>query len=225
MRRDGEVSVAGTRLANEAARREGMPGGIEVAVSTELAVPITFGWTRPVILLPAEAAEWAPAEMQRAIRHELEHIARGDWATHILARAALALYWPHPFAWALWRRLRLEAERACDDAVIRSQGQAEPYAEQLVALARRLRGRGAVPALSMATRSTLGERVEAILDDRLRRDPRSRATALFALAAGLACVLAIAPVRVVFAAATVTRTAIPDRPRRRPTSHDDDRRR
>ena len=207
IRRNAEVSVAGTRLANETARQIGMPRGIEVAVTTELAVPITFGWTHSVILLPAEAVDWDPAETARAIRHELEHIARGDWATHILSRAALALYWPHPFAWVLWRRLRLEAERACDDAVIRSQGQAEPYAEQLVSLARRLRGRGAVPALSMATRSTLGQRVEAILDDRLRRAPRSRATALLAVAAGLACVLAIAPLRVVFAAATA-----PDKP-------------
>jgi ankyrin repeat protein len=155
--------------------------------------------------------------MGRAIRHELEHIARGDWATHILARVALALYWPHPFAWALWRRLRLEAERACDDAVIRSQGQAEPYAEQLVSLARSLRGRGAVPALSMATRSTLGQRVESILDDRLRRAPRSRGTALIALAAGLACVLAIAPLRVVFAAAMV-----PDPPEVTSEADDDD---
>jgi beta-lactamase regulating signal transducer with metallopeptidase domain len=199
VRRDAEVSVAGTRLANEAARREGLPGGIEVAVSSALAVPITFGWSSPVILLPAEAAGWEPADRARAIRHEIEHIARGDWAAHVMSRAALALYWPHPLAWALWRTLRLEAERACDDAVIRGRGEAEPYAEQLVTLARRLRGRGPVPALSMATRSTLGQRVDAILDDRQRRAPRSRATALVAFAAGLACVLALAPVRVVFA--------------------------
>ena len=203
MRRDAEVSIAGTRLANDAARREGMPAGIEVVISIELAVPVTFGWSQPVILLPAEAVHWQPGELQRAIRHELEHIARGDWAMHILARAALALYWPHPFAWALWRRLRLEAERACDDAVILSQGQAEPYAEQLVTLARRLNGRGSVPALSMATRSTLGQRVEAILDGGLSRAPRSRATALLAVAAGIAFALTVAPLKVVFAAATI----------------------
>ena len=212
--RDAEVSVAGTRLANEAARREGMAGGIQVAVSSELAVPITFGWSSPVILLPAEAARWETSDMARAIRHELEHIRRGDWAIHILSRAALALYWPHPLAWSLWRTLRLEAERACDDAVIRSQGQAEPYAEQLVTLARRLRGTGAVPALSMATRSTLGRRVDAILDERLRRAPLSPATALVAAAAGLACVLALGPVRVVVAA--------PDEPEAVRVEEDDD---
>jgi hypothetical protein len=196
IRNRADVSVAGTRLANDAARADGRRGGIEVAVSAELAVPVTFGWTRPVILLPAEAAEWTDPELGRAIRHELEHIARGDWATQVMARVALAVYWPHPFSWLLWRRLRLEAERACDDAVIRSHGQPETYAEQLVALARRLRGRGAVPALSMATRGTLGLRVDAILAAGLRRGPRSRTATLAVGTAALGCLLAIAPVRV-----------------------------
>jgi beta-lactamase regulating signal transducer with metallopeptidase domain len=195
-----EVSVAATRLANERARQEGMRGGIEVAVSPELAVPVTFGSAHPVILLPAETAEWSEEERGRAIRHELEHIARGDWATHIVSRLAFAVYWPHPLAWELWRRLRLEAERACDDAVIRSHGQAESYAEQLVSLAKRLHGRGAVPALAMATRSNLGLRVEAILDRGLRRGPRSRFTSLLVVVAGVAGMLAIAPLRVATAA-------------------------
>jgi bla regulator protein blaR1 len=197
--RRADVSVAGTRLANEAARQEGLAGGIEVAVSSELAVPVTFGWSHPVILLPAETREWDEAELCRAIRHELEHIARGDWATQVMARLAVAAYWPHPFSWMLWRRLRLEAERACDDAVIRSQGQPETYAEQLVTLARRLRGRGEVPALSMATRSNLGLRVDAILASGLRRAPRSRTATLVAGVAALAGLLAMGPFRVIAA--------------------------
>jgi bla regulator protein blaR1 len=198
--RRAEVSVSGTRLANEAARREGMEGGIEVAVSPELAVPVTFGWSHPVILLPMEASQWDEPEVARAIRHELEHVARGDWGTHTASRVALALYWMHPLAWVLWHRLRLEAERACDDAVVRSLGQAETYAEQLVSLARRLRDSGSVPALAMSTRSTLGVRVDSILDERRRRTPRSRWASLAVAAASLACVLAIAPFQVVGAA-------------------------
>jgi beta-lactamase regulating signal transducer with metallopeptidase domain len=200
MARRADVSVAGTRLANEIARQEGLAGGIEVAVSSELAVPVTFGWSHPVILLPAETQGWDEAELLRAIRHELEHIARGDWATQVMARLALAVYWPHPFSWTLWRRLRLEAERACDDAVIRTQGHPETYAEQLVALARRLHGRGSVPALSMATRSNLGLRVDAILASGLRRSPRSRTATLAVAVAATAGVLAIGPLRVMAAA-------------------------
>jgi beta-lactamase regulating signal transducer with metallopeptidase domain len=201
VRARAEVSVTGTRLANEMARAEGRGPGIEVAVSSALAVPITFGWTHPVILLPEETAEWDEQALGRALRHELEHITRADWATHVVSRIALALYWPHPFAWLLWRRLRLDAERACDDAVLRSHSQAEPYAEQLVSLARRLSGRGTVPALSMATRSNLGLRVEAILDGRRRRSPRSRFASIAVGVAAAAGAIAIAPIQVMGALA------------------------
>lgn len=96
IRRGAEVDVAGTKLANDAARAQGMSGGIEVAVSPALAVPITFAWTHPVILLPAAIREWNEEEQERAIRHEVEQIARGDWATQIVSRLACVLYWPHP---------------------------------------------------------------------------------------------------------------------------------
>ena len=45
------------------------------------------------------------------------------------------IYWFHPLVWMAWRRLRLEAEKACDDAVLREAGP-EAYADQLVTLAR-----------------------------------------------------------------------------------------
>lgn len=199
LRSRADISVAGTRLANEMAQEEGMSRGIEVAISPELAVPITFGVGHPVILLPAETNGWSEAELLRAIRHELEHISRGDWSTQVVSRVACALYWPHPFVWMLWRRLRLEAERACDDAVIRTQGEAMTYAEQLVSLAKRLMGRS-VPALAMATRSNLGLRVEAILDESRRRAPLTRIGSFTIVVIAIATMLAIAPFKLMSAA-------------------------
>ena len=138
--------------------------------------------------------------MRRAIRHEIEHIARFDWLTQVVARLACVVYWPHPFVWKLWGQLRLEAERACDDAVIRGGVAAEPYAEQLVALARRLVGRGEVPALAMATRSNLGQRVEAILDRGLRRGRITRAASVGVALVAAAFLVAVAPLHVMAAA-------------------------
>ena len=193
--------MAGTKLANEMARREGLRAGIEVAVSDRAGGAHHLRLdARPSSSSPPRRRSGRSRSCAARIRHELEHVARGDWATHIVSRVALALYWPHPIAWRLWRRLRLEAERACDDAVIRSQGQPEPYAEQLVSLARRLRGRGAVPALSMATRSNLGLRVESILDGGRRRAPRTRLASLAVAAASVACLWAVAPFQVIGAA-------------------------
>ena len=123
MRRGSDVSVAGTRLANEMARR-GRAGGGDRGGRLARAGRAHHVRGRRIrsSCFPRRPPSGATTSWRRAIRHELEHVARGDWATHLAARAALALYWPHPFAWVLWRRLRLEAERACDDAVIRSHG-------------------------------------------------------------------------------------------------------
>jgi beta-lactamase regulating signal transducer with metallopeptidase domain len=42
--------------------------------------------------------------------HELAHIARRDCLTQLRASVVAALYWPHPGAWWLARRLRIERE-------------------------------------------------------------------------------------------------------------------
>ena len=52
---------------------------------------MTFGISRPVIVLPLDAREWSEAELRRALMHELEHIKRGDWLMQIVARAVAAL--------------------------------------------------------------------------------------------------------------------------------------
>jgi bla regulator protein blaR1 len=218
LRANADVSVSGTKLAMEIASREGVRKPIEVMITGELAVPMTFGASHPTILLPAESADWDDVAMRRAIRHELEHIERGDWMTQILSRLACALYWPHPLVWALWQRLRLEAERACDDAVIRSDSAAEAYAEQLVTLARRIMGHGRVPALAMATRSNLGRRVEAILDRGLVRGRIGRMTSASVVVLALAVLIGVAPLRVMGAAAEDDRDVI----RRYPTERESD---
>jgi hypothetical protein len=128
--------------------------------------------------------------------HELEHIRRGDWTVHIMARVVCAFYWFHPLVWVAWRKLSLEAERSCDDAVLLRAERAD-YAEQLVNMARRLSGSLAPPVLSMANRSDLSTRVSAILDSKQRRGRAGILCATASLVVAALVVLAIAPVRAV----------------------------
>ncbi|HKR63191.1 MAG TPA: M56 family metallopeptidase, partial [Thermoanaerobaculia bacterium] len=197
LRASADVSVRGTKLANELAAAEGIRTRVEVFTSARLAVPMTFGWHHPAILLPEETRDWDAVAIERALRHELEHVVRRDWLTQIVSRVACALYWPHPEAWMLWSRLRLEAERACDDAVIRSGSGGEHYAEQLVDLARRVGSHGTVPALAMATRSNLGRRVESILDASRVRTRLGASTSVAVGVVAIASLLGIAPLRLV----------------------------
>jgi uncharacterized protein (TIGR03435 family) len=144
---------------------------IEVLLHEAVSGPMTCGLTHPAIVLPTDAQTWEPDDLRRAIVHELEHVRRGDWMSHCVARVVAACYWFHPVVWMAWRQLSLEAERACDDAVLH-RSEATAYADQLVALAQRLSRASHQPQLAMANRHDLAARVVAVLDS---RQPRGRA--------------------------------------------------
>jgi len=167
---------------------------VAVFVHDEQTAPLACGIARPAILLPAAATEWSDADVQRALVHELEHVRRGDWPVYVATRIMSALYWFHPLVWIAWRRLGLEAERACDDAVLRGS---EPtaYAQQLVTLARERWRPSAIPVLSMAGRSDLSARVAAVLDETQMRGRLGRARAAVILAAAGVLVAAVGPLR------------------------------
>ena len=165
----------------------GVGRSVDVLLHEGVSAPLTCGLWRPVILLPIDASNWHEAELRRALVHELEHVRRGDWATQLLARSVCACYWFHPLVWMAWTRLRLEAERASDDAVIQCADCTE-YAEQLVGLARRMSTSRALPSLAMANRTDLAARVTALLDGTRRRGRVGRATTA---GVGIACVVVL----------------------------------
>src|SRR5262245_55958716 len=128
-----------------------LPSSVDVVLHDQLRVPVTCGVRRPLIALPADAPQWTESDLRRVLLHELEHVRRRDWAVHVIARAITAVYWFHPLVWIAWRRLCLESERACDDAVLREED-GTAYAEQLISLARRITKHEALPLLSIAGR-------------------------------------------------------------------------
>jgi hypothetical protein len=78
------------------------------------------------------------------------------------------LYWFHPGAWWVARRLREDCELACDDRVIQSGVRRSEYAELLVAAADTL-GRSALSpagagAVALAERGGVRARLAAVLD-------------------------------------------------------------
>jgi beta-lactamase regulating signal transducer with metallopeptidase domain len=153
-----------------------VPRRVEALQHHALASPISLGTLRPAVILPSEAENWDDADLERAMVLELEHVRRRDWASQCEARAICAFYWFHPLVWTAWRRLVLEAERACDDAVLR-RSEATAYAEQLVAVARRISNSRKLPLLAMADRTDLAKRVGSVFDARQRRGPLGMAGA------------------------------------------------
>jgi beta-lactamase regulating signal transducer with metallopeptidase domain len=171
---------------------------VEVVIHEQTAGPFTCGAWRATIVLPTEARSWPPAALRCALRHELEHVTRRDWAAQMAAHAVVALYWFHPLAWMVYQRLRLEAEHACDDAVVASE-ENMLYAEQLVDLARTFVVRPAVGMIGMAHRSDLAARINAVLDVNRPRGRTGALRAVLVTMSAITSLVAFAPLRLVAA--------------------------
>jgi beta-lactamase regulating signal transducer with metallopeptidase domain len=165
---------------------------VEIRVSDECRVPMTWGSWRPVLMLPAEALRWSEACVMAALRHEAGHISRQDYLVRWVARVTCALYWPNPFIWLAARSLRVAQEQATDDLVLRAGTPPEDYAAQLFEAARSISQSGlfARHAVAMASPATLEDRVLAIVDHGRDRRPLSRFAAWMG-AAMIALTLAI----------------------------------
>jgi beta-lactamase regulating signal transducer with metallopeptidase domain len=108
----------GQSVVETLAREGGIHRSVELLLHEALPGPMTCGVVHPAIVLPQDAETWSHEDLNRAIVHELEHVRRRDAVSRCLARAVCALYWFHPLVWIAWRKLVLEAERSCDDAVL-----------------------------------------------------------------------------------------------------------
>jgi uncharacterized protein (TIGR03435 family) len=212
IRRSGVPWAEGQSRVDDLRDQCGIRRRVAVLIHHQARVPMTGGALGPVVVLPADVHSWSPAEVDRAIVHEMEHVRRCDWCVSLMARTICALYWFHPLVWAAWRQIGLAAERACDDAVL-DGGEGIAYAEQLVALASRLSVERPRPVLGMTNRTDLSVRVHAVLDVGQRRG-RAALSSTIALAMLAAVVLAaVSPLRAVAAPADQTRaTGTPPKP-------------
>ena len=186
----------GRTVVDELAARAGIARPVDLLIHEAISAPLTCGILRPAILVSQDTREWADDALRRALVHELEHIRRRDWWVHLAARAVCAFYWFHPLVWIAYRQLTLEAERACDDAVVERE-ESTQYAEQLVRLARRMGAGGQQPSLAMANRSDLSARVTALLDGRQSRGRAGLTRAALVTVVAALALLTLAPVRMV----------------------------
>ncbi|MGQ0559170.1 MAG: M56 family metallopeptidase [Sphingosinicella sp.] len=86
---------------------------VRLLVSDEVASPLSWGWSRPTILIDRETLRH-PEDADAILAHEMEHIARCDWPLLLLIRAAAALFWFNPLVWLLEREAVQQAEEAAD---------------------------------------------------------------------------------------------------------------
>ncbi len=102
---------------------------IRVVSSPKRIEPGVFGIVRPVLLLPDGIADrLTPTQFRAILAHEVCHIRRRDNLTAAFHMVVEGLFWFHPLAWWIGRRLTVERERSCDEEVLRLGNEPEEYA-------------------------------------------------------------------------------------------------
>jgi len=173
----------------------------------EVLVPMTWGWRKPVVLMPAGTDAWTEEQRSSALFHELSHIKRADFLVMLLVRTSLAAFWFNPLCWIVYRELRKEQEIACDELVLRAGIRPSTYAASLLAF-RRSAGflwNPSAALLGMLGRSSFHERLAAILKQKLTfKEVKMRTKIMLASAV----VLAVAIVGTARPAAGIEKTAV-----------------
>ena len=122
-RNGGRNSHWQQRLSNLAGRL-GIRRAVGLRIVETLASPITAGWWRPVVLVPAALVARMPPELLEALlAHELAHVRRHDFLVNLLQNVAEILLFYHPAVWWLSRRIRQERELVADSIAAQLTGE------------------------------------------------------------------------------------------------------
>ena len=156
----------------------------EIAASEMLDRPITLGWWRAIVLLPAQAARDLDDErLLDVLVHECAHAVRRDPAVGLLQRLAELIYWPHPLVHLLNAKLNRAREEVCDNYVLH-QNKPAHYARTLFELSAASQGIGMAGAMGLfRSRWKLEDRIAGLLDPRRKTMTRVNRIALLGLLA------------------------------------------
>ncbi|MGZ5200028.1 MAG: M56 family metallopeptidase [Telluria sp.] len=102
----------------------GIARRVTLGVVGGLASPVTAGWWRPVVLVPASLLAGMPPDLLEALlAHELAHVRRFDYLVNLIQSAIEILLFYHPAVWWLSNRIREERERIADDLAASTLGE------------------------------------------------------------------------------------------------------
>lgn len=136
--------------------------------SDQVSAPVVVCGEGVSILLPPACRQWDKSKLRAALAHELAHVRRGDWILVLIAALNKCVFWFHPLAWWLAKRLAMLSEECTDDASVRLTGDPVHYAGVLLEVAAAAQTnrflRYDVSALSIAGTRSVGKRIHRILE-------------------------------------------------------------
>jgi bla regulator protein blaR1 len=144
----------------------GIPRVVTLLESAIVKLPLTVGYLKPVILIPAGLLTGlGQQEVEMILLHELSHILRKDYLINILQRLVETLFFFNPAVLWLSARIREERENCVDDLVINRTKNKTGYIRSLLHYEQY---RAGVPAYAMAFSGGKGTlaRMERLISQR-----------------------------------------------------------
>jgi beta-lactamase regulating signal transducer with metallopeptidase domain len=123
-------------ILRDTLQRHGANRRIALCTSEQVRVPTAVGLFKPMVLVPSWVMrDLSPTELNQILLHELAHFRRWDDWTNLAQQIVKAIFFFHPAVWWIDKKVAVEREIACDDAVLAETRSPRAYAECLAHLA------------------------------------------------------------------------------------------
>lgn len=129
---EGQAPPELQRRLDALAERFGIGRAVRMRVLANIQSPITAGWLRPIIMIPASLATGMPTDLLEALlAHELAHVKRMDYVVNLVQHVVETVLFYHPAVWWISRQVRAEREKIADDLAARHLGEPRRLARAL----------------------------------------------------------------------------------------------
>ncbi len=116
-------------------RNAGIRRNVQIFVSNRVSGPLTLGFFKPIVLVPASFFANLPAQQIEAILlHEIAHIRRHDYLINLFQTAIRTVFFFHPAIHYVSRKIDEDREHACDDFAVSFTRDPQSLARGLAAL-------------------------------------------------------------------------------------------
>src|SRR5688572_17601998 len=160
-----EIAQAAARIA----QRLRVTQAVRVLASVRAPVPMVIGLLRPVVLMPISLLNGLTlSQVEAILAHELAHVRRYDYAINLLQTVIETIFFYHPAAWWVSRKLRDEREHACDELAVAFCGDDPVFYSRVLLTVEQWRGER-ISFAPAATGGSLALRIRKLIGEDERR--------------------------------------------------------
>jgi beta-lactamase regulating signal transducer with metallopeptidase domain len=114
-----EIDFEVEKTFNRLLGKFGLEASLSLKVIESGSSPITFGYFKPVVLIPvALIFHLTPAQLEAIIAHELAHVKRNDYLINLIQSTMEVLFFYHPSYWWMSQTIKELRENVADDLAV-----------------------------------------------------------------------------------------------------------